>query len=66
VLGLLALLVTAPFVFGPTRGVHDAFIAFHSGWKYPLSVFLFHWIYGLHLGLFYNPLPGDDSASKPA
>ncbi|NEA31327.1 hypothetical protein [Streptomyces sp. SID13031] len=59
VLGVLALLVTAPFVFGPARGVHDALIAFHSGWEYVLSVLIFHWLYGLHLGLIYNPLDGE-------
>lgn len=56
VLAVLALFVTAPFVFGPTRGVYDPLIAFHSGWQYVLSVFIFHWVYGLHLGLIYNPL----------
>jgi hypothetical protein len=60
VLALLALFVTAPFVFGPTRGVHDPLVAFHAGWKYVLSVLLFHWLYGLHLGLIYNPLDDDD------
>jgi hypothetical protein len=62
VLALLALFVTAPYVFGPTRGVHDALVAFHAGWKYVLSVFIFHWLYGLHLGLIYSPLDDDDNA----
>ena len=59
VLALLALFVTAPYVFGPLRGVHDSLIAFHAGWKYVLSVFLFHWIYGAQLGLIYNPIDDD-------
>jgi hypothetical protein len=66
VLALLALFVTAPFVFGPTRGVHDPLIAFHSGWEFVLSVFVFHWLYGLHLGLIYNPLDSDDTAAVEA
>lgn len=63
VLAILALFVTAPFVFGPTRGVHDPFVAIHAGWNYVLSVLLFHWIYGLHLGLIYNPLDDADTVS---
>ena len=62
-LAFLAIFVTAPYVFGPLRGVHDALIAFHSGWKYVLSVFLFHWIYGLQLGLIYNPIDGADAGA---
>jgi hypothetical protein len=56
VLALLALFVTAPYIFGPLRGVHDPLIAFHTGWKYVISVVLFHWIYGAHLGLIYSPI----------
>jgi hypothetical protein len=56
VLALLALFVTAPYVFGPLRGVHDPLIAFHTGWKYVVSVLLFHWIYSAQLGLIYNPI----------
>jgi hypothetical protein len=64
VLALGALFVTAPYVFGPTGGVRDALIAFHAGWKFVLSVFIFHWLYGLHLGLIYSPLNDDDAAAE--
>lgn len=65
VLALLALFVTAPFVFGPARGVHDPLIAVHAGWNYVLSVFLFHWIYGLHIGMIYNPYDrGEELAAR--
>jgi hypothetical protein len=30
ILAVLALCVTAPLVFGPTQGVHDALLAFHA------------------------------------
>lgn len=59
VLALLALFVTAPFVFGPARGVFDPLIAFHSGWQYVVSVLIFHWVYGLHLGLIFNAVSGE-------
>jgi hypothetical protein len=62
VLGLLALFVTAPYIFGPLRGVHDPWVAFHAGWEYVASVLLFHWIYGVHLGLIYNPI--EDNADN--
>jgi hypothetical protein len=62
VLGLLALFVTAPYIFGPLRGVRDPWIAIHEGPDYVISVLLFHWIYGLHLGLIYNPI--DDNADE--
>ena len=60
ILGLLAIFVTAPYIFGPLRGVRDPWIAFNEGWDYVVSVMLFHWIYGAHLGLIYNPI--DDNA----
>jgi hypothetical protein len=64
VLALLAIFVTAPFVFGPARGVHDPLAGLHAGWNYVLSVFVFHWLYGLHVGLIYNPYDGADEGSS--
>ncbi|MGW6901563.1 hypothetical protein ACWGF2_34030 [Streptomyces sp. NPDC054919] len=68
VLALLAIFVTAPFVFGPARGVHDPLAGVHAGWNYILSVFIFHWLYGLHIGLIYNPYDrvGEHGASDAA
>src|SRR5260370_1225331 len=63
ILALLALFVTAPYAFAPLRGIHDPLIAFHLGWKYVISVLLFHWIYGANLGLIYSPLDEDPSAA---
>lgn len=60
ILGLLAIFVVLPYVFGPVYGVHnDALLAFHNGWKYAFSVLLVHWVYGANLGLIYNPLDDD-------
>jgi hypothetical protein len=28
-----------------------------AGWKVPFGIYLWHIIYGLNLGLIYNPLP---------
>jgi hypothetical protein len=35
---------------------HVGFFSHHLGWKLVLAVYLWHWVYGLHLGLIYNPL----------
>jgi hypothetical protein len=59
ILAALALFVTAPYAFAPLRGIHDPLIAIHLGWKYVISVLIFHWIYGLQLGLIYSPLDKD-------
>lgn len=63
ILAVLALFVTAPYAFAPLRGIHDPLIAIHLGWKYVISVLLFHWIYGTQLGLIYSPLDEDQSAA---
>jgi hypothetical protein len=35
---------------------HVGFFSYHLGWKLILAVYVWHWVYGLHLGLMYNPL----------
>jgi hypothetical protein len=35
---------------------HAGFFSHHLGWKLILAVYVWHWVYGLHLGLLYNPL----------
>ena len=59
VLGVLALLVMTPLVYAPARGSHAGFFSTGLGWNYMLSVMIFHVIYGLHLGLIYNPYDED-------
>lgn len=59
VLGVLALLVMTPLVYAPARGSHAGFFSTSLGWNYMLSVMIFHVIYGLHLGLIYNPYDED-------
>src|SRR5262249_593302 len=44
-----------PYVFAPARGLHPGFLSLDFGWKYIVGVFLWHWVYGLHLGLIYSP-----------
>lgn len=55
ILAIIALAVLTPLVYAPARGSVAGVFSSNFGWKYILGVFLFHWIYGLHVGLVYNP-----------
>lgn len=59
-LAVIALAVLTPLIYAPARGAQAGVFSSNFGWKYVLGVFLFHWIYGLHVGLIYNPLPDQD------
>ncbi|MGW2999738.1 hypothetical protein [Streptomyces sp. NPDC001155] len=54
-LACISVSLMTPFVFAPARGLHPGFLSLDFGWKYVLGVFLWHWVYGLHLGLIYSP-----------
>ena len=60
VLAVVALLIMTPLVYAPARGSEAGFFSSNFGWSYIISVFIFHWVYGLHLGVVYNP---DDAAA---
>ncbi|WP_157371639.1 hypothetical protein [Angustibacter sp. Root456] len=62
VLAVVALLIMTPLVYAPARGSEAGFFSSNFGWSYIISVFIFHWVYGLHLGLIYNP---DDAVARP-
>ncbi|MFF2511792.1 hypothetical protein [Streptomyces sp. NPDC058086] len=55
-----------PFVFAPARGLHPGFLSLGFGRKYVAGVFLWHWVYGLHLGLIYSPLGRHGSPGEAA
>ncbi len=44
-----------PYAYVPKSGY--GFFSFYSpdGWKLPVSILLFHWVYGGLVGLLYNP-----------
>jgi hypothetical protein len=42
-----------PRVYFPAG--HVGFFSYHLGWKLILAVYVWHWVYGLHLGMIYNP-----------
>lgn len=36
---------------------NPGFLALNLGWKTTVGIFIWHVVYGVHLGAFYNPLP---------
>ena len=40
---------------------HPGFFTNNLGWKTVLGIYVWHAVYGLHLGAIYNPLPEDGS-----
>ncbi|MGZ4337689.1 MAG: hypothetical protein ACXVRA_10280 [Gaiellaceae bacterium] len=42
---------------------HPGFFTNNLGWKTVIGIYIWHLVYGLHLGAFYNPLP--EAADQP-
>lgn len=61
ILAVIALAVLTPLVYAPARGAVAGIFSSNFGWQYIVGVFLFHWIYGAHLGLIYSPMAEHDS-----
>jgi hypothetical protein len=36
---------------------NPGFLALQLGWKTTVGIFIWHFVYGIHLGAFYNPMP---------
>jgi hypothetical protein len=54
-LALISVLFMIPRVYFPQ--LHPGFFSHNLGWKLVLAVFLWHWVWGLNLGLVFNPAP---------
>ena len=52
-----------PRVYFPATDV--GFFSHNLGWQLLLAVFVWHWVYGLHLGMIYNPSDSDGRAINP-
>jgi hypothetical protein len=70
VLSVVALLIMTPLVYAPARGSVAGFFSHNFGWQYIVGNLIFHLVYGLHLGLIYNPSDArdsdlDDAAASP-
>jgi hypothetical protein len=70
VLSVVALLIMTPLVYAPARGSVAGFFSHNFGWQYIVGNLIFHLVYGLHLGLIYNPsdhrepAPGQEIATQ--
>ncbi|MBO9521435.1 MAG: hypothetical protein J7518_07845 [Nocardioidaceae bacterium] len=69
ILTFVSLVILAPYVYGPAFGMKSGigpgsvgFLAHHApgGWEWTIGAVLFHIVYGLHLGLIYNPTDEED------
>lgn len=68
-LAVISVAFMTPQVYGPARGADPGFLSLEAGGTYILTVFVWHWVYGLHLSLIYSPLPpteGPAELSEPA
>lgn len=61
ILALLSALWWVPVLF-PAFNLGVFAMGTPDGWKLPFAIFLYHAVYAVHLGAFYNPLPKDASA----
>ena len=66
-LALICVLFMIPRVYYPQA--HAGFFSHNLGWKLVLAVFVWHWIWGLNIGLVFNPSKPvndiDGSESQP-
>ena len=61
VLALISMGFLVPYVYAPKSGFGFFSFGTPDEWKLPLSILLFHWVYGFFVGLLYNPLVRSDS-----
>lgn len=58
VLTIISCAFMIPYVYFPQ--LHPGFFSINLGWNVIFAVFLWHCVFGLHLGLIYNPVPADE------
>jgi hypothetical protein len=63
-LATVSVVFMIPRVYFPHA--HAGFFSHNLGWKLILAVYVWHWVYGLHLGLIYSPKSvGEESTTVP-
>jgi len=62
VLATISVVFMIPRVYFPAA--HVGFFSHNLGWKLILAVYLWHWVYGMNLGMIYNP-PARDHGAIP-
>ena len=63
ILAIISCAFMIPRVYFPAADV--GFFSHNLGWQLLLAVFVWHWVYGLHLGMIYNPSDSDGRAINP-
>jgi hypothetical protein len=61
--GVLAVLSALLWVPRNFPEFHPGFFTNNLGWKVVLGIFVWHAVYGLHLGAFYNPMSPEEEAA---
>ena len=61
ILATISCVFMIPRVYFPDA--HVGFFSYHLGWKLILAVYVWHWVYGLNLGMIYNPLAQGERAT---
>jgi hypothetical protein len=61
--GILATLSALLWVPRNFPEFHPGFFTNNLGWRTVLGIYVWHAVYGLHLGAFYNPLPEEQGAT---
>jgi len=62
ILATISVVFMIPRVYFPDA--HVGFFSHNLGWKLILAVYVWHWVYGLNLGMIYNPPARDDRATS--
>jgi len=62
ILATISVVFMIPRVYFPAA--HVGFFSHNLGWKLILAVYLWHWVYGMNLGMIYNP-PARDHGATP-
>lgn len=60
-LALVSALWWVPSLF---PAFNPGFLSLNLGWRTTVGIFIWHAVYGIHLGAFYNPLPDGQPAEK--
>lgn len=62
--GFLAVLSALWWVPANFPAFNPGFLSLNLGWRTTVGIFIWHAVYGIHLGAFYNPLPDEGPMAK--
>jgi hypothetical protein len=62
--GFLAVLSALWWTPANFPAFNPGFLSLNLGWRTTVGIFIWHAVYGVHVGAFYNPLPDEKGKSK--